>query len=321
MFNIIIRKHNSTEEVVSFEVYQEALDSYRKIKENIAPGVEEIEFVKVTDDVISSIFKKKFKTIEFPVEEVVETQVIKNSKELASNLKSLLDEIHDIKKHHEVTIKVSERKRELNLHTINSFDSDKFSSIEELNNYKIKMFDDLYYWENERRNSKTELHNINNIEKCLGNINLGGMFNLKESDKTRFDKDFYEKTVSFTDNNDKDNIIRNNKTYAYYLVDYLKKEIYFYNKFDSGKSIQELKTVTKNQVKLAVNDVSTNTNNNVKTNTNDIEFDDVKEFKFRTIKEKAHILNQHKSKYKHNAICDARQIIYFSNSPIDIDIM
>ncbi len=254
-YQIVVNKEDESI-IYNFETYKQGLEEYKNIKSNLSE-IFSIEYNKIDNGEITELFTKNVSG---------SRSAVKKVGDIANTIDDLFDQLYKLKTHHEVNIKIAERKRELNLHLSTAVDETEYKSKEAKKRAKLKIFDDISNWETIRRNSKEELENIYIITNKYRVMNMSDC--LKTYDKSKINveniKNDYEKTVKYTNNADKKSILSKNKKYAFSLVDELTGEIYFYNKFDKGRSKRELEKVimqeSNKQVKCTVNEIRENTN-------------------------------------------------------------
>lgn len=324
-YQITIEKLDGQKEIKNFDLHKDAMNKYRELKKGENEDVHIIIFEKIEDNINTILFTKK----------VCEKKIYKTCREIARNVDSLIDELDALKNHHEATIKISERKREVMLHLIRAVGKKEYQNPNEEIEMKIKLFNELAIYENKRTDAKNELDDIYNMQKSSQKLNVDGL--LKERKKAKaisesvsVTRNKYERVVTYKDSKEKDTYIKQNKNYAYYIIDDYTSSIYFYNRFDGTKALTEFKKELKKTevTKIAVKEIhmDTNTNNDSTNSKNVCENkscdSEIKELEYRTIKQKGHYMKQyHKVKYKYVQDCASRQKLYFSNHPIDLDTL
>lgn len=303
-------------ETNKFISYNEAMEKYKEIKKSNLDGVHIVKFNKIEDGVTTNRFTKK----------VQEKKMFMSCRDIVKNVDELMEMLENLKTHHEATIKIAERKRETLLHLIRAVGKKDYQDKNEENLIKLNLFDEISLWENKRKDAKVELEDIYNMQKSASNLNLDSL--LKPRGKVKLNtesvsvtRNKYERVVTYKDNKEKEMYLKQNKNYAYYILDDLLNTIYFYNRFDNQKSKKEFKKALQNNnvVKLAVKDIDNNIDENVQENKKTEE--EIKVLQYKTIKERGHFERQFKSKYNFYKADPASQKLYFSNQPIDLSIL
>lgn len=319
-YRITIEKLDGTKKIKNFDLHRDAMNKYRELKDENNQDVHIIVFEKIEDGIGSILFTKK----------VCEKKTYKTCREIARNVDSLIEELENLKNHHEATIKIAERKREVVLHLIRAVGKKEYQNKNEEMEIKIKLFDELSTYENKRTDAKNELDDIYNMRKSSSNMNIDSLLKDRKkagaiSESPSVTRNKYERVITYKNSKEKDTYIKQNKNYAYYIIDDYTNSIYFYNRFDGKKSLNEFKKelkkseVTKIAVKEIHMDTNTNTENVCENKNTESK---MKVLEYRTIKQKGHYMKQyHKVKYKFMKDCPNRQRLYFSNHPIDLDMV
>lgn len=317
IYELVVEKLDGVKDEFSFESHKNAMAKYKEVLNGDTDNIHIIEFNKNENGSVSNMFTKK----------VNKKQIWKECREVAKDMHDLVTYVERLKIHHEATIKISERKRETLLHLIGAMSQKVYADKNEEVKLKLQLFDELAYYEDERRIAKTELNDILHMQQSTQNLNIENL--LKEKTEYRIYKENiattrnkYERIVTYKDDNERDKFIKQNKNYAYYILDEMTNTIYFYNRFDGGWSLKNMKKNqnSNNVVKLAVKNVTPNNEVSKKEDVKN-ETEETRSFRFRTIKEKGHYMSNFKNKYKYMEIDDAKQMIYFSNHPIDLDMI
>lgn len=319
-YQLVIQKLNDSTEIINFESYTLAMNKYRQIKNDVEndslKDIHMISFNQIDDSgKVKALFSKK----------VCEKQNLKTCRDIANDINSSISLLEAIKKHHEATIMITERKRELLLHLISVAGQKIFSNEKDEVDVKLNLFNELAFYENKRRESKMELDDIDSMQESLQNLNIDNLLKPKEKPRALSrglsnTRQKYERIVKYKNEEEKDKIIRQNKSFAYYIIDEHTSMIYFYNRFDGNRALNEFrKSLRKsNVVKIAEKEIKNS--EKVCKNKSDITIDEgIKVLEYNTIKQRSHYKKQyHKTKYEYCKWDDSTKKIYFSNSPIDL---
>lgn len=301
-----------------FNSYKDAMQKYNEIKKSKMDSIHMIKFNKIENDDTTALFTKK----------VQEKKMYLSCREIAKNVDEMLELLDQLKVHHTNIIKIAERKRETLIHLIRGVGNKQYQDKNEESLIKLNLFDELALWENKRKNSKNELEDIFEFQKSSSNLSIDAL--LKDRGKIKLNtesvsvtRNKYERVITYENVKEKEMYLKQNKNYAYYIVDDYTRSIYFYNKFDNQKSQKEFKKAlhVTDVVKLAVKDIN-NTNINEKVCENKSTETELKVLEYKSIKQRSHYVRQyHKIKYKYYKWNDSSQKLYFSNNPIDIDML
>lgn len=288
-FKLLIYYKNQNRISKNFSKYEDVIEEYNSIKNSCE--FNKIEILKSENDIETMIFTKKYSDTK-----------IKNTNDILEDLKKIHNEVSELKNHHHFKIIVADRKRELNLHLLNSLSTLKLTDSEKVER-KLNIINDLEYWENIRRISKNELSTLNSLNLDMENIVNNGVLN--DNNCIIIDKDYYERTISYNTDEELNYILENNFEYAHHKISSLEKLVYFYNKFDRGKSLAEFKKSKKKEKKLKVS-------------ANSIEEPIVK-INYTSFKNRMKLITKHQPRYKHMYDCTIRKCLFFSNT-IELDI-
>lgn len=296
-----------------FTNYKDAKEKYDLFKKSDLEGIHIIKFNDIIDGEIKNRWTKK----------VNEKKKDITCREIAKNIDDLVKQVEEIKNHNECIIKMAERKRELLLHLITGVHTKTYQNKEEETMIKLNLVNELGMWEFKRKVAKDELRDVvelqnNNDINMKSLIKPRGIPNISK-DSPSVTRNKYERIITYNNDKEKDTYLKQNKNYAYYIVDEYEKSIYFYNRFDSQKKFKEFtKALNKanNVTKLAVKDISIEEVKPIeKVN------EEMKILEYRTIKQKGHFQKMYANKYKYNKDCTAQQKLYFSNNPIDLGML
>lgn len=289
MFRTALSFTNGIVQTKDFEKYEDAINHYNIIKEEKEYAT--IELLKVENDVETRIFiKKNSKT------------KIKKSLNILNELKSLHKEVLELQLYHEHIIITAERKRELNLHLLT--DSSMLNLDAKCKNKrKEDIINDLEYWENLRRDSKNELKMLNVLKENFEEIDFNEIEDVSENQSIKVNVNHYEKTVSFNSKEELDLLIQNNIDYAYYSVNQIQNIIYFYNRFDAGKSLNHFKKNKEQKLKVSSAPIK----------------EEIVKFKYKSFKQRMSLVKKHQDKYLYMYDCSIRKCLYFSNT-IKLDV-
>lgn len=261
----IMRKYNSYKIIIAYtngdkeEVklnginnnsYKETLTLYKQVKEEYlnSSNIETISFIGQTiDGELGVLFTKELnKKDELTIEEFVNNNLNKSVNETCKEIYYSLELIKAQQEKLSSIVGMYDKKRDIILHMILNSDNNRFSTKEELDEFKINIYDKLKRNEICRREAKDNLAKINGLNSKLKQSNvkleeIEDIFRIylkqKEFNLTSEEyKEKVEKTVKYR--TEKERIVLMKKyQYRYKKVvnDPTKKELYFYNKVGEGK--------------------------------------------------------------------------------------